>query len=184
MTGEERVLRERLVERARDLGDVLDPADLRLAYAGVPGSQDDRLVAASWGAGATENALSGLLRVGEEPDLNPGHAMESLFVTWSGQGSDRPEAGAMAQALGHLLDPLARWKVLTTVDDDTWPTAPVRPSAPSVGVGSDPERITCLTFWWSRGAVAREVVLDIDNEGRVAMGGGRTAPDHRPGDVP
>ncbi|NHB84433.1 hypothetical protein G7085_06960 [Tessaracoccus sp. HDW20] len=48
MTGRGAELRRAFVERARELGATLEPSDLALAFAPVPGSPGDRIVVAAW----------------------------------------------------------------------------------------------------------------------------------------
>jgi hypothetical protein len=59
------------------------PDDVVLSFADVPAAPGYRLFHASRGAGGSEDALAGLLHSGDEPDLLPGHAMETLMGVWS-----------------------------------------------------------------------------------------------------
>ncbi|MGM9474529.1 hypothetical protein ACS5PJ_21370 [Pseudarthrobacter sp. YS3] len=145
-----------------------------LSYAEVPATPGYRLFHASWGAGGSEDALSGLLYAGKEPDLLPGHAMETLMEIWS--AASTPAAGQVAQALAFLLDPMSRREPLLT-DEDVAASAsgegPVTTPALETDVASG--RITRTSFWWRSGREAQEVVVDVDDSGHVTVGGGRSS---------
>jgi hypothetical protein len=170
----ERELRERVVARARDLGAVLLADDVVLSYAEVPATPGYRLLHASWGAGGSEDALSGLLHAGEEPDLLPGHAMETLMEIWG--TTSTPDAAQMAQALAFLLDPMVRREPLLTDDDVAASGSGEGPvTAPALETDDASGRITRTSFWWRSGREAQEVVVDVDASGHVTVGGGRSS---------
>ncbi|MET4134342.1 hypothetical protein [Pseudarthrobacter sp. PvP090] len=170
----ERELRERVVARARDLGAVLRTDDVALSFADVPATPGYRLFHASWGAGGFEDALSGLLHAGEEPDLLPGHAIETLMEVWSTEST--PAAGQVAQALAFMLDPMARREPLLTDDDvAAWGAGRGPVTAPALETDDASGRITRTSFWWRSGLEAQEVVVDVDASGHVTVGGGRSS---------
>ncbi|MCD5341562.1 hypothetical protein LR392_04880 [Arthrobacter sp. AK04] len=170
----ERELRKRVAARAQDLGAALRPGDVMLSYGEVPTTPGYRLFHASWGAGVSADALSGLVHAGEEPDLLPGHAIETLMEVW--RTAPTPAAGQVAQALAFLLDPMARWEPLLTDDDvAAWGSGEGPVTAPALETDDASGCITRTSFWWRRGSEAQVVVVDVDASGHVTVGGGRSS---------
>lgn len=174
MTSPEQALRDRVVARAGELGATPSPAELRLCFAPVPALPEARLVAAAWGTGASENAVAGLLRTGEEPDLDGAHAIATLVAAW--RDPDRPDAAGIAWALAFLLDPLGRWELVASADElGGWATEDGDPVTAPVVARDATGAIGSIRFWLRRGAGVREVVLSVDPAGQIEQGGGRTA---------
>lgn len=164
----ERTLQAAVTERAADLGANVRPRDVVLQYADVPGAPAYRLVRATWGAGGSADGLTGLLHGDDEPDLLPGHAIGSLLLAW--------ESGAVkaAAAVAFLLDPLARWEpLLTEQDTSAWRSEDAEVGPPRLTTDHVADVRVRLTFWWRRATVAQQVVVDVDEAGRVVIGGGR-----------
>lgn len=168
-------LREQFAARARELGSEPQPDTLRLKYADVPGLPDCRLVAGTWSSGPSRSGVAGLVCRGERADLQPGHALVSLLTRW--QAAPAPSAAAVAACVAFLVDPLEmRVPLLAEADVRGWRTLEGgQVSTPSVVTEHDGGRVVSIRFWWEEDGAAQEVVVDIDAEERVAIGGGRTA---------
>ncbi len=167
---DERTLREAITARAADLGARLRPEDVRLQYADVPGAPAYRMVRATWGAGGSEDGLSGLLHAGDEPDLLPGHAVGALVADWDGGATEA------AAAVAFLLDPMARWEpLLTAAETSGWRSADGLVEPPTLRADPTSGVAARLAFWWRRDALAHQVVVEVDVSGGTTIGGGRTA---------
>jgi hypothetical protein len=178
-------LRQLFAARARELGAEPQPADFRLRYTEVPGLPECRLVAGTWRSGLSRNGITGLMCRGEDPDLLPGHAIVSVLHRW--QAFQLPGPAVVASGVAFLLDPLeGRVPLLIEAQVRGWRALDGGSVAtPSVETDPGSGRVTTVRFWWQEDAEAYEVVVDVDAEGRVAIGGDRSAvPDDAEGERP
>lgn len=180
-------LRDRLARRAHELGADPRPDAVRMRYTEVPGLPHCTLVAGTWRSGPTRSGVTGLVCRDEEPDLRPGPALVSVLQRW--HATQRPPPAAVAGCVAFLLDPLdVRVPLLGDSEVRGWrSTDGAAIATPIVDTEPGSDLVTSVRFWWREDDEVREVVVDVDAEGRVAIGGGRTAvrgPDDDEGERP